>query len=44
MVMRGSEDAKSERGVGLPLVDMVNVSNLVGEESSDTIKELLQMN
>jgi len=42
--MRGSEDAEPERGVGLPLVDMVNVSSLVGEESSDTIKGLLQMN
>ena len=43
--MRGSEDAVSERGVGLPLEDMMSVSDLVGEEKgSDTIKGLLQMN
>ena len=47
IIVRGSEDAKlepidSKRGVGLPLADMEfeNVSNLMREGCSDTIKGL----
>ena len=47
IVVRGSGDVElepvdSERGVGLPLADMEfeNVSNLVREGCSDTIKGL----